>query len=91
MAEVLRKHKNLYIRDPHSILESTYGISALKLIWSGEVIQWQEFSLDVVPAILLTKDQTPKELNHYDLLHDIFVVPKWTASLIDAPYADEAF
>ena len=25
------------------------------------------------------------------LLHDIFVVPKWTASLIDAPYTDEAF
>ena len=55
------------------------------------MIQWQEFSLDVVPAILLTKDQIPKELNHYDLLHNIFIVPKWTASLIDAPHADEAF
>ena len=91
LAQVLRKHDNLYIRDPHSILESTYGISALKLIWSGEVLQWQPFSLDVVPAILLTEDKIPKELNHYNLLHDIFAVPKWTASLIDAPYADEAF
>ena len=91
LATVLRKYNNLYIREPDSILESTYAISALKLSWSGEVIQWQDFSLDVVPAIPLAKDKTPKELNHYDLLHDIFVVPKWTASLIDAPYKDEAF
>ena len=91
LAKVLRKYKNLYIREPDSILESTYAISSLKLSWSSKVIQWQEFSLDVVPAILLTKEKIPKELNHYDLLHDIFVVPKWTASLIDAPYVDEAF
>ena len=91
LATVLREYKNLYIKEPHSILEGTYAISALKLIWSGDVIPWQEFSLDVVPAIPLTKDKVPKELNHYDLLHDIFVVPKWTSSLTDAPYCDEAF
>ena len=91
LANVLRKYKNLYIREPNSILGSTYAISDLKLSWSGEVIQWQEFSLDVVPAIPLTEDKIPKELNHYELLHDIFVVPEWTASLIETPYVDEAF
>ena len=91
LAKVLKEYKNLYIREPHSILESTYAISALKMSWSGDVIQWQEFSLDVVPAIPLTKDKIPKELNHFDLLHHIFVVPKWTASLTDEPYCDEAF
>ena len=91
LPKVLRKYKNLYIREPHSILESTYAISALKLIWCGDVIQWQDFSLDVVPAIALTKDKIPKELNHYNLLRDIFVVPKWTSILTDAPYCDEAF
>ena len=91
LPKVLRKHGNLYIRDPHSILESTFGISPLKLGWSGEVIQWQEFSIDVVPAIPLTEDKIPKDLNYYDLLHDIFIVPKWTSSLIETSYADEAF
>ena len=66
LAKVLRKYNMLYIREPHSILESTYAISALKLSWSGEVIQWQDFSLDVVPAIPLIKDRIPLELNHYD-------------------------
>ena len=56
-----------------------------------KVIQWQEFSLDVVPAIPLTEDKIPKELNHHALLHDIFVVPEWTASLIETPHVDEAF
>ena len=91
LAEVLLKYKNLYIREPNSILESTYAISDLKLSWSDEIIQWQEFSLEVVPAIPLTEDKIPKELNHYELLHDIFVVPEWTASLIETPYVDEAF
>ena len=91
LATVLREFNNLYIMEPHSILESTYAISALKLSWSGNMIQWQEFSLDVVPAIPLTKEKIPKELNHYDLFHNIFVVPKWTSILTDAPYCDEAF
>ena len=91
LANILRKYNNLYIREPHSILETTYTISALTLTWSGEGIQWQEFSLDVVPAIPLTEDKIPKELNYYDLLHDIFVVPKWTVILTDAPYVDETF
>ena len=91
LAKVLNKCTNLYIREPNSILESTYAISDLKLSWSSEAIEWHEFSLDVVPAVPLTEDKIPKELNHYDLLHDIFVVPTWTASLIETPYVDEAF
>ena len=91
LAKVLREYKNLYIREPDSILEGTYAISALQLIWSGDVIQWQEFSLDVVPAIPLTEDKIPKELNHSDWLHHIYVVPKWTSILTDVPYCDEAF
>ena len=90
-AEVLMKYDNLYVREPHTILESTYAVSALRLGWSSEDIQWQEFCLHVVPAIPLTEDKIPKNLNHYDLLHDIFVVPNWTASLIEMPHADQAF
>ena len=91
LGKVLQKYNNVYIKDPHSILTSVYSISSLSLIWCGEIIQWQEFSLDVVPAIPLPEDKVPKELNHYDLLHDVFAVPKWTASLIGVPYTDEAF
>ena len=91
VAEAVKKYKNLYVMDSHCILESTYCTSSVKLAWAGRVLPFQEFRLDVVPAVPMAKDKIPRELNHYDLLHDIFAVPKWTASLIDTPYSDEAF
>ena len=91
IAEVLKRHKNLYIIDVHSILPQECTICPLDLVWCGEMLSWQEFSLDVVPAIPVETAQLPGKLKHHDLVHGLVVVPKWTAGLIKKQYANEAF
>ena len=93
VAHVLRQpeYRNLYISDTSRILQSDNAICPLQLVWSGEFLKWQEFSLDVVPAIPVDIRMVPGELNHHDLIHDLYMVPKWTASLLEKEYADMAF
>ena len=88
-AEALKQCKNLYIKDVHAILPNDCSICPLELVWSGKVLHWQEFSVDIVPAIPVSK--VPQELKYHTLVHDVVVVPKWTSSLIPKSYADEAF
>ena len=93
VARVLRqpKFKNLYISDVSRILQSDHAICPLKLVWSGKFVRWQEFSLDVVPAIPVKVEKLPGELNYHHLIHNPCIVPKWTASLLEAEYSDMAF
>ena len=91
IAGVLKRHKNFYIVDVHDILPQECTICHLDLVWSGEVLPWQEFSVDVVPAIPVETAQLPGKLKHHDRVHDLVVVPKWTAGLITKHYANEAF
>ena len=91
IAKVLEKHKNLYVVDVDMILHNEYAICPLNLVWSGRVLKWQEFGLDVVPAFPVSTDKVPGTLNHHDLVHDLFIVPKWTSCLIEEEYRDEAF
>ena len=93
IAHVLRqpKYKNLYISDVSRILQSDHAICPLKLVWSGKFYRRQEFNLDVVPAIPVKLEKIPGELNHHHLIHDLCIVPKWTASLLDREYSDMAF
>ena len=93
VAHILRqpKYRNLYISDGNTILHSDHAICPLNLVWSGKMLRWQEFSLDVVPAIPVSIEQVPGELNHHELIHDICIVPKWTASLEETYYSDKAF
>ena len=91
IAHILTKpeYRNLYISDASRILHSDHAICPLNLAWSGKLFRWQEFSLDVVPAIPVS--ELPGELNHHDLIHDICIVPKWTVSLEETDYSDKAF
>ena len=93
IAHVLKqpKYKNLYISDVSKILQSDHAICPLKLVWSGKLFRWQEFSLDVVPAIPVKVEKLPGELNYHHLIHDPCIVPKWTASLSESEYSDMAF
>ena len=93
VAHVLRQHeyRNLYLSDTGRILQSDHAICPLQLVWSGKLLRWQEFSLDVVPAIPVKIEIVPGELNHHHLIHDLYMVPKWTASLLEAGYTDKAF
>ena len=91
VAQALRKYNNLYILDGGTILHSDHAICPLELVWSGKLFKWQEFSLDVVPTIPVTVEKLSEELNHFHLLHDLYMVPKWTASLLEKEYSDEAF
>ena len=85
------KYRNLYISDGSRILHSDHAICPLNLVWSGKLFMWQEFSLDVVPAIPVFIEKVPGELNHHELIHDLCIVPKWTASLEETNYSDKAF
>ena len=93
IAHILMKaeYRYLYISDGSRILHSDHAICPLNLVWSGKLFRWQEFSLDVVPAIPVSVEQLPGELNHKDLIHDLCIVPKWTASLEETEYSDKAF
>ena len=88
-AEALKYCKNLYIKDVHAILPNDCSICPLELVWSGKMLCWQEFDVDIVPAIPVAK--IPRELKYHYLVHDLVIVPKWTSSLIQKSYADEAF
>ena len=93
VAHVLRQpeYKNLYMSDTSRILQSDNAICPLQLVWSGKFLRWQEFSLDVVPAIPVKITMLPGTLNHHHLIHDLYMVPKWTASLLEKEYTDMAF
>ena len=88
-ADALKDCKNLYIMDVHAILPNDCSICPMELVWSGEMFPWQEFSVDIVPAIPVEK--VPQELKHHKLVRDLVVVPKWTSSLIPKSYEGEAF
>ena len=91
IAQVLRQYESLYLLDGSRILHSDHAICPLQLVWSGKLFMWQPFSLDVVPAIPVSVEKLPGKLNHHDLIHDLYIVPKWTASLSETEYSDLAF
>ena len=91
IAQVLRGYGSLYLLDGSRILHSDHAICPLHLVWSGKLFTWQPFSVDVVPAIPVSIEKLPGKLNHHDLIHDLYMVPKWTASLSETEYSDLAF
>ena len=91
IAQVLRQYDSLYLLDGSRILHSDHAICPLQLVWSGKLFTWQPFSLDVVPAIPVSVEKLPGKLNHHRLIHDLYIVPKWTASLSETEYSDLAF
>ena len=91
IAQVLRHYGSLYLLDGSKSLHSDHAICPLQLVWSGKLFTWQPFSLDVVPAIPVSVEKLPGKLNHHDLIHDLYIVPKWTASLSETEYSDLAF
>ena len=90
-AHAIKDCKNLYIMNVHTILPNDCSICPMELVWSGQLLSWQKFSVDIVPAVLVSKEKVPKGVKYYDFMHDVVVVPKWTSSLIPKSYADQAF
>ena len=90
-ADAIKVSKNLSIMNVHAMLPNDCSICPMELVWYGEMFPWQEISVDIVPAIPVSKEEVPQGVKYRDFLHDIVVVPKWTSSLISKLYADEAF
>lgn len=93
IAEVLANFDNLYIVDVQSILFNDLSITPLHFVWSGKVCKWQQFSVDVVPAIRVFEDKIPSKLKEHCVtnIHHLVIVPKWTVALTEKDYKDEAF
>ena len=90
-ADAIKSCKNLYVMDVGAILPNDCSICPMELVWSGKWLHWQKFSVDIVPAIPVSKEKVPKAIKYHNFVHDVVVVPKWTSSLILKGYADEAF
>ena len=90
-ADAIRDCKNLYIMDVNAILPNDRSICPMELVWSGKLLHWQHFSVDIVPAIPVSEEKVPKGIKYRNFVHDVVVVPKWTSSLILKSYVDEAF
>ena len=90
-ADAIKGCKNIYIMDVDAILPNDCSICPMELVWSGKVLRWQKFSVDIVPAIPVSNEKVPKGVKYNDFVHNVVVVPKWTSSLIPKSYADEAF
>ena len=90
-ADAIKDCENLYIMDVDAILPNECSICPMELVWSGKWFNWQTFSVDIVPAIKVSKEKVPEGVKYRDFMHDVVVVPKWTSSLIPKSYADEAF
>ena len=87
----LQQCKNIFLIDVQSVLLNSCSITPLNLVW-GAPGEWQEFSLDVVPAIPVPEIHAIKHTIEWaDLVHTVYVVPKWTAQLIDEAYEAYAY
>ena len=90
-ADAIKDCENLYIMDVHAILPNDFSIWPMELVWSGRLLRWQKFSVDIVPSIPVPKEKVPKGVKFHSFVHDVVVVPKWTSSLLLKNYANEAF
>ena len=83
LPHVLQDCSSMYVKDVLHILDNYHSISALNLIWHCNHLPWQEFSMDVIPAIPVKDEQINHMIHHESIIRSVYVVPKWTADLID--------
>ena len=90
---VLKKFNRLYMIDVKKAVANDHSLACLSMVWHGQEIPWQDFTVDVVPAIPVTQEQLPdvtrQVINHSHIVQDLFVVPK--TGTFDQSRNDTAF
>ena len=90
---VLKNVKRLYMVDVKNAVANDHSLACLSMVWHGQELPWQEFTVDVVPAIPVTQEQLPdattRVMKHSCIMQDLFVVPK--TGTFDLSQSDTAF
>ena len=90
---VLKSFRSLYMIDVKNTVANDHSLACLSMIWHGQHLPWQEFTVDVVPAIPVTQEQLPdvirQVMSHSHIIQDLFVVPK--TGTFDQSQNDAAF
>ena len=77
---VLKNINSLYMVDVKNSVANDHSLACLSMVWHCRVLPWQEFTMDIVPAIPITQEQLPdatrQVMNHPHIMQDLFVVPK---------------
>ena len=93
LPEVLKNIKNLYMIDVKNAVANDHSLACLSMVWHGQELPWQEFTVDVVPAIPVTQEQLPdairQVMSYSHIIQDLFVVPK--TGTFDQSQRDVAF
>ena len=95
LPKVLENIKNLYMIDVKNAVANDHSLACLSMVWHGQELPWQEFTVDVVPAIPVKQEQLPDATRHamsyyHDhIMQDLFVVPK--TGTFDQSQSDTAF
>ena len=90
---VLKNIKSLYMIDVKNAVANDHSLARLSMVWHGQELPWQEFTVDIVPAIPVSQEQLPdvtrQAMNHPYITQDPFVVPK--TGTFDQSQSDVAF
>ena len=66
--------------DVKNAVANDHSLARLSMVWHGQELPWQEFTVDIVPAIPVTQEQLPdvtrQAMSHSHIIQDLFVVPK---------------
>ena len=90
---VLKNIQHLYMVDVKNAVANDHSLACLSMTWHGQELPWQEFTVDVVPAIPVIQTQLPdttkQVLSYSHIIQDLFVVPK--TGTFDQSQSDAAF
>ena len=90
---VLKNIKSLYMIDVKNAVGNDHSLACLSMVWHGQELPWQEFTVDIVPAIPVTLEQLPdvtrQAMSHSLIIQDLFIVPK--TGTFDQSQSDVAF
>ena len=77
---VLKNIKSLSMINVKNAVANDHSLACLSMVWHGQQLPWQEFTVDIVPAIPVTQEQLPdvtrQAMSHPHIMQDLFVVPK---------------
>ena len=93
LPSVLKNIKSLYMIDVKNAVANDHSLACLSMVWHGQVLPWQEFTVDIVPAIPVRQEQLPsvtrQNMKYPDIMQDLFLVPK--TGTFDQSQSDVAF
>ena len=66
--------------DVKNAVANDHSLARLNMVWHGQELPWQEFTVDIVPAIPIAQEQLPdvtrQAMSHSHIIQDLFIVPK---------------